>query len=150
MAEKVEQLHAGRVCITPLTAVAHMSDTQPESSNSDQIDDESIRPASSRRAQNRSKAATQISTSPDAAHAVREKVVQISTTVIEAAIIVAAFATIGGLLLASRRSGRVRHRFLTGMAESPARWVHAAGDAEHELIAAVRRYASRLQRGGWH
>jgi len=132
-----------------LTAVAHMSDTQPESSNSDQIDDGSTRPAASRRAQRGAKAASQTSASADAEHAVREKGVQISTTVIQGAIIVAAFAAIGALLLASRRSGRVRHSLLAGLAESPARWVHAASDAEHELVAAARRYAARLQNRGW-
>ena len=66
------------------------------------------------------------------------------------------FALVGGLallagmaavaiLLMPRRARRPRNSFFNDLRYSPSHWLHAASDAERDLMAEARRYAARLQ-----
>lgn len=58
-------------------------------------------------------------------------------------VLLGAFAGLAILLTPRRR--RPHHSFFADLPYSPSHWLHAAGDAERDLVAAVRRYAARLQ-----
>ena len=66
------------------------------------------------------------------------------------------FAFVGGLailtgladlaiLLMPRRAPRPRYSLFSDLRYSPSHWLHAASDAERDLMTEARRYAARLQ-----
>jgi hypothetical protein len=76
----------------------------------------------------------------DADHSTGQSVRQVSALV-GGLVLFAAFAGLA-ILLTPRR--RPHHSFFADLPYSPSHWLHAASDAERDLVAAVRRYAARL------